>query len=112
MQKLQNINIKWLLIIATLAVLLMLLQSSLWGERGLWSLYSLEQSNQVLQGDNNTLQKRNDALARDIKDLKTGGGVLEEKAREDLGMVKRDESFFKIIEAASDEDKNSQSKDE
>ena len=89
-------------IMSVLVILFLVLQWSRWGERGIWSWYSLERTNQRLQESNDELRERNRSLAREIEDLKTGVGVLEEKAREDLGMVRRGESFFKIIDLSSE----------
>ena len=43
------------------------------------------------------LQARNRALQDEITDLKQGNKVLEELARSELGMVKKDEVFYRVI---------------
>ena len=43
------------------------------------------------------LQARNRALQDEITDLKQGKKVVEELARSELGMVKKDEVFYRVI---------------
>lgn len=43
------------------------------------------------------LQARNRALQDEITDLKQGNKVVEELARSELGMVKKDEVFYRVI---------------
>ena len=51
-----------------------------------------------------SLEKRNQNLREDIADLKQGNKIVEDIARTDLGMVKQNETFYRVIE------KDSQSK--
>jgi cell division protein FtsB len=37
-------------------------------------------------------------LAADIKDLKHGSEAIEERARQDLGMVKQNETYYQVID--------------
>ena len=48
--------------------------------------------------DNAVLEERNQVLAAEVQDLKSGLDAIEERARSELGMVKEDETFFQIIE--------------
>ena len=43
-------------------------------------------------------QKRNDALAAEITELRKNGEAIEEIARYDLGMIKKHETFIQVIE--------------
>ena len=43
------------------------------------------------------LQARNRALQDEITDLKQGNKVVEELDRSELGMVKKDEVFYRVI---------------
>ena len=92
--------------IGVAVVALLLLQWSLWGDRGIVGWYLLDQKNQQMRAENDELMKRNASLVPKIEDLKTGVGVLEEKAREDLGMVKPGETFFRIIDAPDEKEKD------
>ena len=82
-----------------LFVVFIALQVSLWGESGLLQLWDLSRSNASEFTAKEKLKVRNDELARDITDLKQGVDILEERAREDLGMIKLDETFFRMIES-------------
>lgn len=46
---------------------------------------------------NKKTQARNAVLDAEVLDLKQGTGAVEERARSELGMVKRDEIFFQIV---------------
>ncbi|MGM0593907.1 MAG: cell division protein FtsB [Pseudomonadota bacterium] len=88
---------KWL---ATLLLLLLLvLQYQLWfGNNGLLRLWQLEQRVAVQEAQNRKLDERNKALEAEVRDLKKGLEALEERARADLGMIKKDETFFQVVE--------------
>lgn len=93
---------KWLTL--SLAVLLAALQYVLWfGDGGLRDLWQLESQVSEQEAENDRLEARNDALAAEVKDLKTGLDAVEARARLELGMIKEDEVFYQVIdsEAAS-----------
>ena len=46
---------------------------------------------------NSSLKKENDALIAEVNDLKKGTKAVEERARGELGMIKKEEVFFQII---------------
>ena len=52
------------MVIGVLLILFLMLQWSLWGERGIVSWYALERSNQRMQESNDQLHQRNESLAR------------------------------------------------
>ena len=59
----------------------------------------LEKNNQIKfqKKINLSLQKENDALIAEVNDLKKATKAIEERARGDLGMIKKEEIFFQII---------------
>ena len=81
-----------------LVVLVVALQYPLWFGKGGWMrVWELER-NLALQHEHNTrLKARNDALDAEVRDLKEGYDALEERARLELGMVKRDETFYQLV---------------
>jgi cell division protein FtsB len=88
---------RWLLWL--LVVLLVLLQYRLWvGDGSLAEVWSLYQQVEVQREENQRLQERNQALEAEVKDLKQGLDAIEERAREELGMIKKGESFYQIID--------------
>jgi len=64
-------------------------------------LWALEEVKESKMQDTNELQERNQALAAEVVDLKEGLDAIEERARNEMGMVKTDETFFQIIDQAS-----------
>ena len=90
----------WLLL--GLALLLGWLQYRLWLSDGSWGEVTALQ-NQVAhqKRDNEGLQQRNDALAAEVEDLKSGEAAVEERARSELGMIKPGEKFYRVVESAS-----------
>jgi cell division protein FtsB len=79
-------------------LLILLIQYPLWfAEGGFKSI--LEKSNQIKEQQkiNADLKKQNDALIAEVNDLKKGTKAIEERARDELGMIKKDEIFFQII---------------
>ena len=54
------------------------------------------------QKENNEMASSNSQLKEEIKDLKYGFSAIEEKAREDIGMIKEGEEFYLITEPKPD----------
>lgn len=75
------------------------LQYPLWlGDGGVLALWKLKQEIAAQQLENAGLKERNLALEAEVRDLKEGYEALEERARAELGMVRRGETFYQIIE--------------
>lgn len=82
-----------------LLVLVLLLQYTLWiSKDGLRELWRLNQIIEQQRQENRVLVERNQVLSAEVWDLKSGLDALEERARSELGMIKKDETFFQIIE--------------
>lgn len=82
-----------------LIMTLLLLQYRLWlSHDGLPADLYLHRQVEIQRQDNAVLEQRNNMLAADVHDLKSGLDALEERARNDLGMIKLGETFFQIIE--------------
>lgn len=66
----------------------------------------LELENDIVRQklDNNKLKQRNKVLYADTDDLKAGVEAIEERARNELGLIKEGETFFRII--SQNKDKN------
>ena len=85
--------------------LLVLLQYKLWvGDGSLAEVWNLYQQVEAQQEENRQLRERNQALEAEVEDLKQGLEAIEERAREELGMVRDDETFYQIIEDAPGQD--------
>ena len=88
---------KWLL--ALLTVLLLGLQWRLWvGDGSLSTVVRLNQQIEKQSVENQRLKDRNDVLASEVANLKSGLNAVEAKAREDLGLIKPGETFFMVVE--------------
>ena len=86
-------------IMIVLAIFLVLLQYRLWfSHDGLPSLLRLHHQVEKQRIDNESLTERNQVLAAEVQDLKSGLDALEERARSELGMIKPGETFFHVIE--------------
>jgi cell division protein FtsB len=87
-----------------LTVILVLLQYRLWfSHDGLPAVLYLHHQVEIQRQDNDVLEQRNQVLAADVHDLKSGLDALEERARNDMGMIKPHETFFQIIEESAGE---------
>ena len=85
-----------------LFVLLLLLQYPLWLGKGSWlKVWDLHRQVELQQQVNQQTQTRNAVLDAEVRDLKQGTAAIEERARNELGMIKRDEVFFQILEDTS-----------
>ena len=84
---------------AVLVALIVLIQAPLWLGKGGWlRVAQLEDSVDKEKAKNGELESRNSTLAAEVKDLKQGTEAVEERARYELGLVKRDEVFFQVVE--------------
>ncbi len=85
-------------ITALLLIFFMLLQYRLWfGKNSVPDYLALEEEVQRQQLDNDKLKQRNKLLYADTDDLKSGVEAIEERARNELGMIKEGETFFRLI---------------
>ena len=86
-------------LVAALLVLLVFLQYKLWlGEGGLTEIWRTHQAIEAQMQENAVLKERNAALDAEVKDLKHGFDAIEERARAELGMIRKDETFYRIVE--------------
>jgi len=80
-----------------LALLLLILQWQLWTGRGsVPEVSKLEDKLSAQKESNTRAAVANDRLASEVNDLKEGLEMVEERARQELGMVKPDEVFVQI----------------
>lgn len=87
------------MIFGALMVLLVLLQYEFWfsdgGMKTVWQIrHSIEKQKQI----NTQLDQRNQLLISEIKDLQNGHAAIEARARNDLGMVKKGEVFYRVVD--------------
>lgn len=81
-----------------LVVIFSVLQYKLWfGNENISQVKALKKEVEAQQQKNQQLEKENLAAEAEIDDLKKGNDAVEERAREELGMLKRDEVYFQFV---------------
>ncbi len=87
---------------ACLITLLLVLHAQLWFGRG--SVFNVSEMQRKLQAQktaNVRAAQANERLASEVRDLKEGLEMIEEKARMELGMVKPNEIYVQVSAAAA-----------
>ena len=88
---------KWLAL--GLFLLLLVLQYRLWfAEGSLAEQHRLEIQIVEKTRINTELQARNAVLEREVMELQSGNKGVEQRAREQLGLVREGETFYQIVE--------------
>ena len=83
---------------AILVALIVLIQYPLWLGKGGWlRAWDMDRQVEAQEAKNRQLEIRNAALAAEVKDLKQGTEAIEERARQEMGMLRPDEIFFQYI---------------
>jgi len=84
---------------AILGALLILIQYPLWAGKGGWlRAWDVDRQLEAQRAKNGQLEARNATLAAEVRDLKQGTEAIEERARQELGMVRNDEIFFQYVD--------------
>ena len=85
------------LLTLALVALLVLVHADLWfGKTGVHRVMELQRRLGAQQVKNEAARERNAQLAAEVRDLKEGLEMVEEKARYELGMIKPDEVFVQM----------------
>lgn len=78
--------------------MLVFLQYSLWIDSGsLTEIHHLRKQKQSIIYQHVLLKERNDSLFAEIMDLKQGLDAVEERARNEMGMIKQGEIFYHLV---------------
>lgn len=86
-------------LIVFLLVLIALLQYRLWfGDGGIAEWHELQVRIEELKDEGERRKARNAALDADVRDLKEGTDAIEERARQELGMIREGETFVQVFE--------------
>ena len=87
------------LLTVLLVVLLGWLQYRLWlGQGSLQEYHQLDLAVDSRSAEINARRERNKHLRAEVDDLREGKQAMEERARTDLGMIKKGETFFLVVE--------------
>ena len=96
------------ILIGILILLLIGLQYKLWlGDGSLSEVVQLSRELDLQKEKLRLLEERNRILEAQVLDLQNGLDAFEEKARNDLGMIKQGETFIQLI-PPKNEDSNAQ----
>lgn len=83
--------------------IVLLLQYRIWfGQYGAGDLRQLRSDVSRQAASNEALKQRNQLLYADIEDLREAHEAIEERARNELGLVKPEETFFRLIVKGND----------
>ena len=85
------------LVAAILIALLLIFHAQLWFGRGsVRDVAEMEKKLEAQKAANAQAHQANERLASEVRDLKEGLEMVEEKARSELGMVKPNEIFVNV----------------
>ncbi|OEY71109.1 cell division protein FtsB [Rheinheimera salexigens] len=88
-----------------LLVLLGLSQYRLWfGQHSITDYWRKQDEIRTQLLSNQELEKRNRLLKADVTDLQQGLDAIEERARNELGLIKQDEVFFRLFSQSDNTD--------
>ena len=87
-----------------LAIAGLAMQGQLWlSDTGFRKTRDLREAVERQLAENDALRRRNAALEAEVLNLKTGKAAAEERARTDLGMIGRSETFYQVIPARDEQ---------
>lgn len=87
------------ILIVLVILLIAHLQYRLWlGDGSISQILTYQQRLDELKIQVEEKKERNEALYAEVVDLRKGQEALEERARDELGMIKGNETFFQVIE--------------
>ena len=86
--------------VGLLALVAILLQYHLWmSDHGRREVVRLQAALDAQAAANRDQRERNRQLAAEVDNLKVGFAAIEERARSELGMVTRSETFYQVVKA-------------
>ncbi len=84
---------------AALIAVLVFLHYLLWiDDDGVRQTHTLRITLRAQTEENAELAERNKGLEAEVKDLKSGLMAIEERARSDMGMIRPDETFYRLLD--------------
>src|SRR5579872_280654 len=86
------------LLLVLLLGILVVLQYRLWFEsNGIIEMFQLKKQLTVEQLQNEKLKKRNQQVLTQVQYLQKNQDAVELRARQELGMIKKDEKFYQVV---------------
>ncbi len=91
-------SFRYLSVVCLLIAVLLFLQYRLWSETsGLKDFFRLKKDLVRQQAENIKLKQRNDELLFQVERLRHSQEAVEARARNELGMIKKGETFYQIV---------------
>ncbi len=85
--------------IAIIVLLIIHFQYRIWlGDGSLAQIDAYQHRLDDLKAQVEEKRQRNEALYAEVLDLRKGQEAIEERARDELGMIKEDETFFHVLD--------------
>ena len=82
-----------------LLILFLLIQYGIWvGQSNIGAYFTLKNEVQEQRTENQRNRDRNQILYAEIDDLRHGEEAIEERARNELGMIREGEIFYRVVE--------------
>lgn len=82
-----------------LLYILLFSQYKLWfSDEGIITYWSLERNVAAQRNANANNMEINSSLYAEVSNLKQGSSAIEERARNDLGLIKNNERYYQIVE--------------
>ena len=86
------------IIAVILGLLFLVLQYDLWiGEGSLRTVWHLQEDITEQKKENKKISQRNESLVAEVHDLRKGDAAIEERARNELGMIKKGETYIQVV---------------
>jgi cell division protein FtsB len=87
------------ILLAFIILFVALLQYRLWhGDGGIAEITALQLRLDDLKEQVEEKKERNETLYAEVEDLRKGQEALEERARDELGMIRDGETFFQVLD--------------
>lgn len=82
-----------------LFLIVVFLQYRMWFEpNGIGDMRNIKKQLELQIQENDRLKKRNDDLLAQVQHLQKNEEAIESKARNELGMIKKGETFYQVVE--------------
>ncbi len=91
-------QVQFKLLSIIMVLLLLFLQYRLWySSGGIKDMIALKKQLASQTQVNDVLKKQNDALLHQVQYLQSNQDAVESRARQELGMIKKDETFYQVM---------------
>lgn len=94
-------------LLVVFSILLILLVARLWVGTGSYpERWRTQERTAIQKAENDKRQEQIDKIQAELNDAKSGNDAIEERARSELGMTKKGETYFEVILQPTKKDKD------